>query len=75
MQAERLWMTAAGLCMIVGALALWWRWNLDVAFVAAALGAVCWFLSLRNRLKKSIVTEHQIDEDEVSGEEDDDEHQ
>ncbi len=73
MQAERWWMKAAGLCMIVAALALWWRWNLDVAFVAAALGAVCWFLSFRNRLKKSIVNDHAANDNEESGEED--EHQ
>jgi len=29
------------------------RGNLDRAFVAAALGLVAWFLSLRNRLRSS----------------------
>lgn len=62
MQAERLWMIVAGLCMIVAATALIWRWNLEVAFVAATLGVVCWFLSLRNRLKKTIVDDQEIDE-------------
>lgn len=59
--------------MIVAALALWWRWNLDVAFVAATLGAICWFLSFRNRLKKTIVNDRAAREDENAGEED--EHQ
>lgn len=71
MRAERMWMIAAGLCMIVAGYALLWRWNLDVTFVSAALGVVCWFLSLRNRLKKTIVNENEINEDEDSGEIDD----
>ncbi len=64
-RAERLWMIAAGACMIVAASALLWRWNLEVAFVAATLGVVCWFLNMRSRLKQSIV-----EETEDSGEED-----
>lgn len=71
LQAERVWMIAAGLCMAVAAYALLWRWNLDVAFISATLGIICWFLSLRNRLKKTIVKESEIDEDEDSGESDD----
>lgn len=63
--AERLWMGASGACMIVAATALVWSWNVRVAFVAATLGAVCWFLNLRNRLKRIIVNE--IEENEDSG--------
>lgn len=70
--AERAWMIAAGLCMIAAAAALLWRWNVEAAFVAATIGAVCWFLSLRNRLKKSIFDEHEV-EDEYD--EETDEHQ
>ena len=68
-QAERAWMIAAGLCMVVAVYALLWRWNLDVAFVSATLGVVCWFISFRNRLKKTIVNENEIEED--CGERDD----
>jgi hypothetical protein len=68
---ERWWMIAAGVCMIVAATALLWRWNVEVAFVSATLGIVCWFLNMRNRLKKSIVTE--VAEDEDFGEEDESE--
>jgi hypothetical protein len=64
-RAERLWLMLAGLFMIVAATALLWRWNVEVAFVAATLGAVCWFLNLRNRLKKTIVDE--IEENQDSG--------
>lgn len=67
---ERLWMIAAGLCMIVAATALVWRWNVEVAFVAATIGAVCWFLSLRNRLKKTIVDDYEINETEDAEERD-----
>jgi hypothetical protein len=49
--------------MIVAGLALLWRWNVEVAFVAATLGIVCWFLNMRNRLKKSIVNETQEKEE------------
>lgn len=72
LQAERIWMAAAGLCMIAAAAALLWRWNVEAAFVAATVGAVCWFLSLRNRLKKSIVEERDVDEDEDDEETDED---
>ncbi len=67
-RGERLWMAASGVCLIVAATALVWSWNVKVAFVAATLGIVCWFLNMRNRLKKSIVTE--VEEDEGFGEED-----
>ena len=70
LRGERLWMMAAALCMIVAAAALLWRWNLDVAFVAAALGLVCWFLSMRNRLKKTIAHENVIEEEKDSGDKD-----
>ena len=68
MGRERWWMIAAGACMMVAATALLWRWNVEVAFVSATLGIVCWFLNMRNRLKKSIVPE--VEEDEDFGEED-----
>lgn len=68
MRTDRLWMMLAGACMIVAGAALLWRWNVEAAFVAATLGVVCWFLNLRNRLKKTIVNE--IEENTESGEED-----
>lgn len=61
-------MIAAGGLMVVAMAALLFWWNVEVAFVTATLGIVCWFLNMRNHLKKSIVEE--IKEDEVSGEED-----
>ncbi|HEY0323784.1 MAG TPA: hypothetical protein VGC66_22720 [Pyrinomonadaceae bacterium] len=68
MRIDHLWMLLACTCMIVAGAALLWRWNVEVAFVAATLGVVCWFLNLRNRLKKTIVNE--IEENTESGEED-----
>jgi hypothetical protein len=64
-RGERLWMVAAAGCMIIAAAALLWRWNVEAAFVAATLGIVCWFLNMRNRLKKSIVEE--VEENTDSG--------
>ena len=73
LEAERLWMVVAGLCMVVAAVALLWRWNVEVAFVAATLGLVCWFLNLRTRLKKSIPTLDEDVDEEDFGEKDEDE--
>ncbi len=73
LEAERLWMVVAGLCMVVAAVALLWRWNVEVAFVAATLGLVCWFLNLRTRLKKSIPTSDEDVDEEDFGEKDEDE--
>ncbi len=67
-RAERVWVMLAGACMIVAVTALLWRWQLEVAFVSATIGIVCWFLSLRTRLKNSIV--HEVEERTDPGEED-----
>jgi hypothetical protein len=52
---ERVWIVASGLCLVVAAVFLW-RGHLDGAFVAASLGVVAWFLGLRMRLRKTIIT-------------------
>jgi len=52
---ERAWTIIAGVCLIVAA-AFLLRDNINVAFVAATLGLVAWFLGLRDRLRKGIVT-------------------
>lgn len=67
-RAERWWNMAAGLCLMVAATALVWGWHVEVAFVAATLGVVCWFLNMRGRFKRSIVEE--VEETEDVGEED-----
>lgn len=51
---ERAWIIVSGLCLIVAA-AFLWRANFDVAFVAATLGVVAWFLSIRDRLRKTMI--------------------
>lgn len=68
MLAERLWIWLAGAGVIVAATALLWSWNVEVAFVAATLGILCWFINLRTRLKKTIVDE--IEENTDSGDAD-----
>lgn len=52
---ERAWIIVSGLCLIVAAVLLW-RANVDWAFVVATLGVVAWFLNLRDRLRKTIIT-------------------
>jgi hypothetical protein len=65
---ERAWIIISGLCLIAAA-AFLWRANLDAAFVAATLGVVAWFLSLRHRLRKTI-TDAQDAENDGSEEQD-----
>ena len=59
---ERAWIIVSGLCLLIAAVFMW-RDNLDAAFVSATLGAVAWFLSLRDRLRKTIIPARD-DEDE-----------
>jgi Flp pilus assembly protein TadB len=48
---KRFWMILAGAGIIVAAVFLV-RGNIDAAFVAAALGAVAWFLSYRTTMRE-----------------------
>ena len=43
--------------------------NYDKAFVAAAAGAVCWFLSYRQQLRATLPSEEEHEEDEEPDEE------
>lgn len=43
--------------------------NYDKAFVAAAVGAVCWFLSYRQQVRASLPSEDEQVDDEESDEE------
>ena len=38
--------------------------NYDKAFVAAAVGAVCWFLSYRQQLRATLPSEDEQDDEE-----------
>jgi type IV secretory pathway VirB3-like protein len=51
---ERIWIIIAGLGVVIAAVFLW-QGDMTVAFVAATLGVVAWFLSLRDRLRKTIL--------------------
>lgn len=59
----------AGACAVV-AVVLVFRDNYEKAFVAAAAGAVCWFLNyrqqLRERLPKENLEDEESDDEEVS---------
>ena len=45
------------------------RNDYDKAFVAAAAGAICWFLNYRQQLRASLSKEDEDNEDEESDEE------
>lgn len=51
---ERMWRGVVGMCS-VAAMFFLWRDQLDAAFVVATLGAVAWFVPLRNRLRRSSI--------------------
>ena len=70
---ERTWTIIAGINLIVAA-AFLLRDNITVAFVAATLGIVAWFMGLRVRLGKSIATgsDEAQDEQNTGGEQDED---
>lgn len=68
---KRLWLVVAAAC-VFGAAGLGWRGHLDATFVTATLGAVAWFLDLRNLLRARNI-ETAADENEESEVEESDE--
>lgn len=57
-----------GACGVI-ALFFVFRDDYDKAFIAAAGGAVCWFLNYRQQIKESLAKEQNEIEDEESDEE------
>ena len=51
---ERVWRGVVGMCLVAATFFLW-NDQLDAAFVVATLGAVAWFMPLRNRLHRSSI--------------------
>jgi len=65
-------MILAGVGIIVAAIFLMRR-NIDAAFVAAALGAVAWFLSYRTNMREiTAAADAEADDEEYEEEFDDD---
>ena len=62
------WLILAALCGIASVVFVI-RDDYDKAFVAAAGGAICWFLNYRQQLKEKMPTEDEQEEDEESDEE------
>jgi len=63
---KTLWMILAGVGVVVAAVFVF-RGDYEKAFVAAAAGAVCWFLNYRQQLRATLPSEeedNQEDEDE-----------
>jgi hypothetical protein len=69
---ERIWTIIAGVGLVVAAAFLLLD-NTTVAFVAATLGVVAWFLGLRERLRKDIVITGDAEEEHsTNGDQDED---
>lgn len=62
------WLIMALLCGIV-AVVFVIRDDYEMAFVAAAGGAVCWFLNYRQQLKEKMPAEDEHEQDEETDEE------
>jgi hypothetical protein len=60
---NRLWLLCSIGCLAGAAAALFLR-HTDAAFVAAALGAVAWFLDLRSDTKRRVAELSPTDEDD-----------
>ncbi|HEY4423294.1 MAG TPA: hypothetical protein VGN10_03755 [Pyrinomonadaceae bacterium] len=63
---KTLWMILAGMGVVIAAVFVF-RGDYEKAFVAAAAGAVCWFLNYRQQLRATLPSEeedNQEDEDE-----------
>jgi hypothetical protein len=63
---KTLWMILAGVGGVVASVFVF-RGDFEKAFVAAAAGAVCWFLNYRQQLRSTLPSddeENQEDEDE-----------
>jgi len=65
-EVKMLWMILAGVGGVLAAVFVF-RGDFEKAFVAAAAGAVCWFLNYRQQLRATLPSEdedNQEDEDE-----------
>ncbi len=67
---KRLWLIAAAVC-VIGAALLGWRGHLDATFVTATLGALAWFLDLRNLLRARSIESGADEAEELEIEEPD----
>lgn len=72
LSSERRWHGIVGACS-VAAILLLWNNQLDVAFVIATLGAVAWFMPLRNRSHHSPIEASAISHTGAEDSEDKDE--
>lgn len=50
---DRVWTTVSFLCILTAA-GLLWSGRSNAMFVVAAIGAVCWFLSFRVRMRRIV---------------------
>ena len=60
---KTLWMILAGVGGVIAAVFVF-RGDYEKAFVAAAAGAVCWFLNYRQQLRATLPTEDEEDQED-----------
>ena len=60
---KTLWMILAGVGGVIAAVFVF-RGDYENAFVAAAAGAVCWFLNYRQQLKATLPDEDEEDQED-----------
>ena len=65
---EQAWLAVACL-LLLAAIFFLWRGFMDATFVAAALGAVAWFLNVRAQLRRKFPDEEEADEDSTEEDE------
>jgi hypothetical protein len=61
---KRFWVTISVVAIVIAGLALWLQ-RTNVAFVAAALGAVAWFLHYRSKIKELLPDADCSEEEET----------
>jgi hypothetical protein len=69
---KQVWLAVACL-FLLAAIFFLWRGLMDATFVAAALGAVAWFLNLRAQLRRNLPDEEETDDDSMEEDEGDEE--
>ncbi len=72
MKLKQVWLAVAGL-FLLAAIFFLWRGLMDATFVAAALGAVAWFLNVRAQLRRNLPEEEEEAEEDYEDATEDDE--
>ncbi len=61
---RRFWIIISIVCIVLAGVAFWMQ-RTNVAFVAATLGAVTWFVNCRNQIRESLPAPDPLDDEEI----------